>query len=150
MKRNSSPGYDLIPTETYIELNEIIAPTLCNTFNKALKQRKGLYEKIPVIIQVLFKGGDQTAIKQYRPLSLLPVILRIFDKILFAKLDAFIEENNILSTNQYGGRKRRNPIGLVADIMYNTLEMFRGQEDEIVLLLLCDQSKFFDRIEKSS
>ena len=97
MKRNSSPGYDLIPTETYIELNEIIAPTLCNTFNKALKQRKGLYEKIPVIIQVLFKGGDQTAIKQYRPLSLLPVLLCIFDMILFTKLDAFIEENNILS-----------------------------------------------------
>ena len=73
MKRNLNLGFDFIPTETYTELNEIIAPTLCKIFNKALEQSKGLYDKIPVIIQVLSNGGDQTAIKQYRLLSLLPV-----------------------------------------------------------------------------
>lgn len=97
---------------------------------------------------MLFKGGDQTAIKNSL-LSLFLVLLRIFDKILFARLDTFIEENNILSPNQYGGGKRRNPIGLVGNMMYKTLEIFGGHKVEIVLLLLWDQSNFHDRLAKN-
>ena len=97
---------------------------------------------------LLYKGGNKMELGQYRPVSLLPTFIRIFDKCLYSRIDHFLERNVLLSERQFGGRKNRNPIALVQDLMFKALEYFEGKEEEVVLVICYDQSKMFDRIEK--
>ena len=149
MKKNTAPGIDCITSTICLELKDEIAPALTRIFNKALTERTPLYKEIEVIISTLFKGGNRTEIKQYRPLSLLPMFLRIFDKCLFKKIDEHLENHNLLSDHQYGGRKSRNTVSLVSRLMFKAAELFKGNEGEIVLVVCYDQAKFFDKIEKN-
>ena len=123
-KPASSPGVYQITNVICKELKDILAPILCKIFNKALAERKPVYEIINVIVTLLFKGGSRMELTQYRPVSLLPTFIRIFDKCLFSRLDEFIERNTLLSERQYGRRRGRNPIALVQDLMFKSLEYF--------------------------
>ena len=52
----------------------------------------------------IFKKDDKKLIKNYRPISLLPVCGRIFEKIIFNKLYHFLNSNDLITKNQSGFR----------------------------------------------
>ena len=56
----------------------------------------------------IFKSGDKTDINNYRPISLLPVIAKVFERLLYNRVQTFIEKR-ILSTTQYGFRSKFSP-----------------------------------------
>ena len=41
----------------------------------------------------------------YRPISLLPVFLKVFEKAMYSRLNHHLQANSILATEQYGFRK---------------------------------------------
>ena len=47
-------------------------------------------------IKPLFKKGDVTLLNNYRPISLLPCLSKIFERVLFNQLYEYFERNNIL------------------------------------------------------
>ena len=57
-------------------------------------------------IKPLFKKGDVTLLNNYRPISLLPCLSKIFERVLFNQLYEYFERNNILT--QYGFRKNHS------------------------------------------
>ena len=54
----------------------------------------------------LFKGGKQSEIGNYRPISLLPQFGKIFEKLFINRLESFLTEKNIISDSQFGFRKK--------------------------------------------
>ncbi len=52
----------------------------------------------------LFKKGDQENVSNYRPISLLPVLSKILEKIVSNQLLDFLLRNNLLSNSQHGFR----------------------------------------------
>ena len=48
------------------------------------------------------KKGDKQNLKNYRPISLLPVAGKIFERILYNNMYEFFTENNLISPNQSG------------------------------------------------
>ena len=54
----------------------------------------------------IFKSGDSNSTVNYRPISMLPFLSKIFEKLMFASLDFYLNSNNILCTNQFGFRKK--------------------------------------------
>ena len=46
------------------------------------------------------KKGNKQIVDNYRPVSLLPIIGKIFEKLLFNSITEFMEENNLLKSNQ--------------------------------------------------
>ena len=54
----------------------------------------------------LFKSGDKCLFTNYLPVSLLPQFSKIMEKLFCNRLNKFIEHHNILSSNQYGFRKK--------------------------------------------
>ena len=52
----------------------------------------------------IFKKGDKQLIKNYGPISLLPICSKIFEKIIFKNLYSYLNTNNLLTTNQSGFR----------------------------------------------
>ena len=53
----------------------------------------------------LFKSGARSVVGNYRPISLLPIFSKIFEKIIHKKLYAYLNDSNILYKKQFGFRK---------------------------------------------
>ena len=50
----------------------------------------------------IHKKGDKQVLKNYRPVSLLPVCGKVFERLIFNEIFSFLLENNLVSPNQSG------------------------------------------------
>ena len=58
-----------------------------------------------VVVIPLDKKDDVSNMANYRPISLLPVFSKVFEKAMYCRLNQHLQANNILATEQYGFRK---------------------------------------------
>ena len=82
--------------------------------------------------------------QNYRPISLLPVISKIFEKVVFHQLYEYFETNNLFNPNQYGFRKNYSTeLALLhfTDKIINELD-----KSNTPLALFLDLSKAFDTL----
>ena len=56
-------------------------------------------------VRPLYKKGDRQLITNYRPISILPIISKIFERVLHMQITYYLEDNKLLSKAQYGYRK---------------------------------------------
>ena len=77
--------------------------------------------KIAKVIPI-YKCKEKNEMGNYRPISLLPSISKIIEKLVHKRLYSFCENNEILNDNQYGFRPKHSTIDAVskftADIVY--------------------------------
>ena len=50
------------------------------------------------------KKGNKVSLKNYRPISLLPIYCKIYERLIYNKMLTFFTENNVISPNQSGFR----------------------------------------------
>ena len=102
LKNKDSCGYDEVTANILKTASPFIVspPThICNrmlatgTFPDRLKYSE---------IKPIYKKGDKTQFENYKPISLLPVFSKIFEKVLYKKLYNHLSINNILVTEQFG------------------------------------------------
>ena len=55
-------------------------------------------------IASVLKKGDKQVVNNYRPVSLLPIFGKVFEKILFNSIFEYLQENCLLCDNQSGFR----------------------------------------------
>ena len=65
----------------------------------------------------IYKSGDESDPSNYRPISLLSIFNRIFEKMMYNRLKSFIEKCNILLYSQYGFREKRSTEHAILDII---------------------------------
>ena len=58
------------------------------------------------IVVPIFKDGERQEFVNYRPISLLSCISKILEKIVCSQLVSYLEDNELLYSNQYGFRKK--------------------------------------------
>ena len=83
------------------DLTAFLAPTLTSIFNHTISE--GIYPdplKVTKVIE-LYKNDDKTNPKNYRPISLLPIIAKLFDIIINTQLMEHLTKHNIISPTQY-------------------------------------------------
>lgn len=56
------------------------------------------------------KPGKLPNDKKYRPISLLPIISKLFEKLLLKRLKPIIEERKLIPTHQFGFREKHSTI----------------------------------------
>ena len=78
MPNKKNTGYDKISTETIKILSAVISPTLSLIINKCILNGIVPDEMKVSKIKSLFKKGDVTLLNNYRPISLLPCVSKIF------------------------------------------------------------------------
>ena len=89
------------------------------------------------------KKNDKQLVNNYRPISLLPIFGKIFEKIIFNKIYNFLLEGNLLNPNQSGFRSSDSCINQLLAI---THEIFDCNPSPEVRSVFLDISKAFDKV----
>ena len=108
LPNKKSTGYDEISTETIKILSAVISPTLSLIINKCILNGTVPDEMKVSKIKPLFKKGNVTLLNNYRPISLLPCVSKIFERVLFNQLYEYFDRNDLLTQQQYGFRKNHS------------------------------------------
>ena len=91
-----------------------------------------------------FKSVDSNSTVNYRPISMLPFLSKIFDKLMCARLDSYLKSNNILCTNQFGFRKNSNTSAAIIEFLDSVYSSLDSKQSTIAVYL--DFSKAFETV----
>ena len=142
---NKSRGLYSCPTQLLKYSSNVISSTIAEIINLSIST--GMYPTKPKMAKIIpiFKADNNTNANNYRPISLLSNFNRIFEKLVFFRMESFIEQNDILSPSQYGFRKAHATQQAVLDIV-STI-----QENKDKRLFSCglfiDLKKAFDTVD---
>ena len=107
----------------------------------ALRMVFFLILKISRVVSVL-KTGDCERLENFRPISIIPIFAKIFEKILLKQLYNYFDNMNLFSNSQNGFRKGKSTVTAINQLL---LRIVQGFEDgDYVACLFCDLSKAFD------
>ena len=70
------------------------------------------------------KKHDKKLIKNYRPVSLLPICSKIFEKVIFNSLFKYLDDNNLLTGNQSGFRPGDSCVHQLLSITHEIYKAF--------------------------
>ena len=91
---------------------KIANPLLCRPISLIINNSftNGTFPDTIKIANILpiHKKGSTLDVNNYRPISLLSIFSKIFEKTIYQRLNEFLEINEILYPNQFGFRKGRS------------------------------------------
>ena len=67
----------------------------------------------------VYKKSDKQILRNYRPLSLLPVYSKIFEKLIFLKIFKYFVKNDLISSNQSGFKRGDSCINQLLSITHD-------------------------------
>ena len=94
----------------------------------------------------IFKKGDKQSIKNYRPISLLPICGKIFEKIIFNNLYSYLNVNNLIIKNQSGFRPCDSTTNQLLYLVNEIHKAFENPKSLEVRAVFLDISKAFDTV----
>ena len=108
----------------------------------------GIYPGIWKLANVtpIHKKNDKQLIKNYRPISLLPICSKIFEKIVFNSLYDFLNTNNLITKNQSGFRPADSTTNQLLDLIDTIHQSFDACPTMEVRAVFMDISKAFDKV----
>ena len=92
------------------------------------------------------KKNDKQIINNYRPISLLPVLGKIFEKIIFKNIYNHLVTNNLISNNQSGFRPGDSCTNQLLSLIHEIHKAFDDKNCLEVRSVYLDMSKAFDKV----
>ena len=144
LNSNKATGPDGIGNKILSEAAAPLALPLSELFNHCLSLRT--FPKCWKIAQVvpLHKKDDPTLCNNYRPISLLPCLSKVFEKLIFNHLYNYLQTNRLLSPHQSGFIQGDSTINQLMTICHN-ISKHLDQGEEVIGTFL-DMTKAFDRV----
>ena len=144
---NSCPGYDGIQTDVLKKTCQSFIKPLVHTINLSIIHGYFPNELKVARVSPIYKSGDPMEIKNYRPVSILSVFSKIFEKVLYKRIYDFLTLKNILYSLQFGFRKNYstcNALVYLVDKIITNIE-----NGDFVVGTFIDLSKAFDCVNHS-
>ena len=143
--KNKSAHIDTYSVRIIKSLKDIISPILSDIINKSFET--GYFPKLCKVAKVapaLLKSGEKTDVHNYRPISILPIMSKIIEKVVHHQLYGFLQRNRIISPSQFGFRKKLSTTDAITDMLqfvYDKLD-----NGDIVISFCLDFAKAFDTV----
>ena len=144
MPNHSAPGPDKFPSVILKKCKQELASALYIMLRKSLDTGKVAKIHKEQTIVPIFKKDSKANPENYRPVSLTSHILKLFERVLRTKLVNFIEEQGLLSKEQYGFRPGRSTITQLLAHIDRIIQILERNQNADILYL--DFSKAFDKV----
>ena len=143
LKDKTSVGFDGISSRVIKRVTPVIVEPICHLFNLSLKSGFIPQEfKISRVIP-LFKAGKRDDFGNYRPISIIPALSKLFEIVLNEQIRSYFNCFELFTSAQFGFRKGSNPTMAVAKFID---KIFKSQQD-ISLGVFIDVRKAFDTVD---
>ena len=107
LKAGKAPGPDGITNEVLKALPDNWIHCLMHLFNRILQCAEYPEKWAESIIKPIFKSGDKNRPNNYRGISLISCVSKLFSSILVNRISAWAENNSIICEEQFGFRRGR-------------------------------------------
>ena len=110
--RNLDSGKSLGPNSVPVFVlkvnNDFFSDQLSKLIN--LSFESGIFPDLCKLAKVIpiFKSGNEVLCENYRPISLLPIYSKIFEKVMYSRIYEFLSKNNLLYNRQFGFRSKHS------------------------------------------
>uniref|UniRef100_A0A3B3HT18 Reverse transcriptase domain-containing protein n=1 Tax=Oryzias latipes TaxID=8090 RepID=A0A3B3HT18_ORYLA len=146
MKPSGSPN-DPVPPRLFKEVFPTLAPYVLDLINGSL-----IHGSVPscfkhaVVTPLIKKPGlDSSILSNFRPISKLPFLSKVLEKIVYCQLTTFLEENSILEVFQSGFKPRHSTESALLRVS-NDIFLATDAGHHVVLVLL-DLAAAFDTVD---
>ena len=131
-----------IPDRVLKDSVDVIAPFLTEIFNCSLLSKMFPDDFKTGKVAPAFKSADRDNLNNYRPITVLPTIARVFEKLTYQQLCQFLDKHKILGKQQYGFRSLPSPaLALSQATNHWLMNTDNGSMNSVVFL---DIRKAFD------
>lgn len=143
----TSSGYDDLSSKVIKQLAPIIHPLIRIIINQSLVT--GIFPKKlkHAIVTPIYKGknSDPQEFINYRPISLLPTLSKILEKVVQKQLYRYMTENKLLTNSQYGFRTNHSTEHATVEFVDRIAQSI--DKGEIPFSIFIDLSKAFDTLD---
>ena len=144
---NKSSGEDSLIAEIYKCSFDIISPFMLTLFNKIFQT--GIYPNAwgSGTIIPIHKGGDVENAKNYRGITLINIIAKIYSQILLNRLTEWSIKHKTIIDNQFGFQKGKSTIDCIY-ILHSIIAKTLFSKKKLYCAFV-DFEKCFDKLERS-
>ena len=120
---------------------------LCRIINEAFSS--GIFPNClkQATITPVYKKGEQNLMTNYRPISILSFMSKLFEKCLLSRLVKFLDKFSVISKNQYGFMKNKSTEDALIAFTDHVYEALDNRQSSIGIFI--DYSKAFDTTDHS-
>ena len=142
----TSCDLDPIPTRLLSDHLDILLPVITQILNDSITSGTVPPDFKTAVIKPLIKKKSlhTNVLKNYRPISNLPFLSKILEKVILHQLSSHLNSNNLLSPHQSAYRPGHSTETTVLRILNEILTSL--DDNKISVLLLLDLSAAFDII----
>lgn len=144
LRRDCAVGYDNISAAILQSSIDVFVPVLTHICQLSLST--GVFPNVfkRAIVYPIHKSGDGDVVDNYRPISVLPAMSKVLEKVLYVRLNKFLNSKGIISDSQFGFRKKKSTVDAVSSLVDKVVDYLDKKEKCLGLFL--DLSKAFDTV----
>lgn len=144
LKNNTAPGFDKFTSEIIKEFwkscPDVIMIMLNNCFKNCIFPKE--WKKAQLKIIVKGKNKDIKQLNSYRPISLLPTMSKVFERIILNRIKTCYKELSLENKNQYGFKKGKSTEDAIIHLLHST----NNSQKKYVVALFVDIQGAFDNL----
>jgi hypothetical protein len=147
LSTNKATGLDGIPARFIVDSASLIAKPIAHIINLSLIQGSVPDDLKSARVVPLYKKNDKTEVGNYRPVSILSVISKVFERVVYDQIETYLKDKQLLYDLQSGFRTGFSTDTCLIHLSdYIRFEMDKGH---IVGMVLLDLQKAFDTVDHS-
>ena len=136
-----------IPISIFKKIKDLIAPTLIKLINSSF--HLGIFPNSMKKARVtpIFKKGDAKLCSNYRPISSLPFLSKIYERLMANRILSFFNKHSLFSEKQFGFLKGRSTQDALLNFAENIYDALNAKSYNISVLI--DLKSAFDTVNHS-
>ena len=146
-KNNKSPGLDGLNAELFKVSFDIISPFLLKLYNRLFQNGEYPQSLGEGIITPIFKSGSVDDAQNYRGITLINILAKIYSQLLLNRLTQWSEKEEKLTQTQFGFQKGKSTIDCIFTL-YSIITKTLHAGDKLYCVFV-DYEKAFDRIDRT-
>ena len=145
LENKSSSGFDDISNIIFKKLKSAVVPPLTKIVNLSLAIRVFPEKMKHADVVPLYKSKNRKDVTNYRPISLLLILSKILEKVMYTRTYKFLNDTNQIFGSQYGFRTKHSCDNATGELLGNIV---KNQElGKYTIAMFLDLSKAFDTLK---